>query len=122
MKIKEMTDEITNLYNDNRWIMQKAKITKQTFFSWLDSFKTHEDIRRAHRFAFGTSGSDIGTKVSFNRKVSVANEVFTLFKPEGWDFLFATTPNQNNVVMMRQACMQLKKVWLSRPKKNRGQE
>ncbi len=122
VKIKDMQTEIDAIFKSNIFLMEIASISKLQFYTWLDSFKTYETIRAAHRFVFGSTGSGVCTKDSFGRKVIVANGVYAQLLPTQWENMFITSPNQTNVLLLKEACKHMKLTWMKRPIKKRGTE
>ena len=122
MKLHEMSDSIETFYIKNEHLMQIAKVSRPSYFSWLDSFTTHESMRKAHRFIFGGTGSDIGTKTSLARKTAIAAKVYEAFPKDSWAILFTTSPSQFNVRNLKAACKDMSKVWIRRTKRKSGME
>ena len=112
-KKSEMHDEIVLLFRNNAVIFLEADIKTETFYRWLESFKTHTQMKTIYNF--------------MRRLRPVVEKSMTLWSAlqidrTGWAQLKMISKNAIYVQNMKASLLDFKTMWLRKPSRRRGSE
>ena len=112
-KKSEMHDEIVILFKNCAVIFLEAGVKTETFYRWLESFKTHSEMKIIYNFIrklrpVVEKSMTLWNKLQINRI--------------GWEQLKMISKNSIHVQNMKGSILDFKTMWAKKPSRRRGSE
>ncbi len=107
-----MIREIKETFYQFEKALSYIDLTERKFFKWLDAFHTYPEICKAKRFIYS----------QLYNKLCAVGGVYSRLPEHEWVTLWKMTRTDCDILDLRFALSEVKKVWVKRPTIRRGSE